>query len=235
MTHTAESALHGPGLTDVRMMVVAHNSFRREIGLSPAAVRAVADGDRRRSSQVGDHTLLWTGMLHHHHTIEDEMLWDALMQRVPQTLAPLVSLMQTQHEEVAALLDDAEPRTRRWRASASAADGAELAVVLDRLAHALAEHLETEETRLLPIMAEHLTAEEWERFTEAGMGSIPKRLLVLGFGMMAYEGDPEVIAGELAKLPARLRVLLPPLGRRAMRRYAKRIHGTSAPLPRAGF
>ena len=48
LTAPAERPLHGPGLTDVRMMLVAHSSFRREIGLSAGVVRRVADGDRRR-------------------------------------------------------------------------------------------------------------------------------------------------------------------------------------------
>lgn len=61
------------------------------------------------------------------------------------------------------------------------------------------------------------------------MESIPLRLLFTGFGMMLYEGDPSVIALEIAKLPAPLRPLLPPLGRLAFRRYARRIHGTPTP------
>ncbi len=30
-TETAVGVLHGPGLTDVRMMTVAHSNFRREL------------------------------------------------------------------------------------------------------------------------------------------------------------------------------------------------------------
>ena len=50
--------------------------------------------------------------------------------------------------------------------------------------------------------------------------------------MMLYEGDPEALALEIAKLPAPLRPILPALGRRAFRRYARRLHGTPTP-PRA--
>ncbi|MCX5045858.1 hemerythrin domain-containing protein [Aldersonia sp. NBC_00410] len=230
-----EPALHGTGLTDVRMMLVAHTSFRREIGLAPAAVRAVRDGDRRRAGVVADHVLLFTSLLHHHHTIEDEVLWEPLLERVPDRLAPLVHLMESQHEVVASLLDQVPAATNRWRASAAATDGAELADLLTVLSAALVEHLEAEETRLLPIMARHVTAAEWDHFTELGMSSIPKRMTLVGFGMMLYEGDPDVIALESAKLSAPVRVVLPPLARRSFRRYASRIHGTPSPLPRAGF
>jgi hypothetical protein len=82
---------------------------------------------------------------------------------------------------------------------------------------------------VLPLMARYITAEEWEAFTEAGMSSIPKRLMLVGFGMMSYEGDPDVIAIEIANLPRPVRVVLPTLSRRAYRRYARKIHGTPTP------
>ncbi|GAA0426524.1 hypothetical protein Acor_79610 [Acrocarpospora corrugata] len=216
-------------LTDVRMMRVAHSSFRRELGLSPAAIRAVPGGNRRRTSIVADHATLFLSLLHHHHTIEDDLLWAALLERVPAELAPLVQVMQSQHERVAALLDQAHAALGDWRRTTSAPDGEALAVVLSDLCTALFEHLHAEETHLLPIMARHITPEEWEEFTVQGMSSIPRRLMFLGFGMMLYEGDPEAIELELRKLPAPLRHLLPPLGRRAFRRYARRVHGTPTP------
>lgn len=221
--------LHGPGLTDVRMMKVAHTNFRRELGLSPAAVRAVADGDRRRTSIVADHVTLFLSLLHHHHSIEDDLLWAVLLERVPTELAPLVQVMQSQHEHVAVLIDQVQEQAGGWRRTARASDGETLAGTLSDLCTALFEHLHAEETHLLPIMARHITAEEWEEFTAQGMSSIPKRLMFLGFGMLLYEGDPQAIGIELGKLPPPLRRLLPPLGRRAYRRYARRIHGTSTP------
>jgi hypothetical protein len=40
--------------TDVRMMTVAHTSYRREIGLSPQLVRTVPVGDADRLTAVAD-------------------------------------------------------------------------------------------------------------------------------------------------------------------------------------
>jgi hemerythrin-like domain-containing protein len=226
---TDEQQLHGPGLTDVRMMKVAHSNFRRELGLSPAAVRSVRSGDRRRTAMVADHVELFLSLLHHHHSIEDDLLWAALLERVPHELAPLVHVMQSQHEQVADHLDEAHQALDSWRRTASSSDGESLAEIVAELCVALFEHLHAEETHLLPIMARHITAAEWAEFTEQGMSSIPKRKMLLGFGMMLYEGDPEVIGIEIGKLPAPVRRLLPPLGRRAFRRYARRLHGTPTP------
>ena len=223
------SALHGPGLTDVRMMIVAHSSFRRELGLSPKAVCAVADGDRRRTRAIADHVELFLSLLHHHHTIEDELLWEYLLDRVPGEMAPLVHTMEGQHEVIAQLLGQVSQLVAQWRSSATAADGATLADALSDLVSALVEHLDAEESRLLPIMARHITEPEWAEFTDRGMEAIPKRRTLLGLGMTAYEGDPEVIAIELRPVPGPIRALLPILGRREFRRYARGIHGTAAP------
>lgn len=58
---------------------------------------------------------------------------------------------------------------------------------------------------------------------------LPKRQLPLAFGLMSYEGDPEVLKLMLASAPPPVRVLLPRLSGRAFRRYAQRIHGTATP------
>jgi hemerythrin-like domain-containing protein len=229
---TAAGRLYGPGLTDVRMMVVAHTSFRRELKLTVPAVRRVPVGDHRRANEVADHADLWLGLVEHHHTIEDELLWGRLAERVPDELEPLVQLMEDQHAGVHRLLGGCPALVSAWRDSASVDDGARLADHLAVLVVALCEHLEAEETRVLPLMARHITPPEWEEFTERGMESIPKGMLLAGFGMMLYEGDPEALALEIAKLPAPLRAILPMLGRRAFRRYARRIHGT--PIPARG-
>ncbi len=228
-TAVGAGVLCGPGLTDVRMMTVAHTSFRRELSLAVPAVRAVAAGDRRRAARVADHVDLWTGLLEHHHTIEDELLWNRLLERVPDEVAPLVHLMESQHERVHELLDGCPALVVAWRDSASVADGTRLSDHLARLVIALCEHLDAEETRVLPLMARHVTASEWEEFTERGMESIPKGMLLTGLGMMLYEGDPEALAREIAKFPAPLRRVLPVLGRWAFRRYARRMHGTPSP------
>jgi len=231
---SAEAAvepLHGPGLTDVRMMTVAHTSFRRELKLAVPAVRGACEGDRRRAAAVSDHVELWLGLVHHHHSIEDELLWERLTERVPDELEPLVELMEDQHHVVARLLDQAPPLVAAWRASSSAADRDRLADLLATLVDRLCEHLDTEETRVLPLMARHITAAEWGEFTARGMESIPKGMMLTGFGMMLYEGDPEAIALEIGKLPWVLRPVLPVLGRRAFRRYACRLHGTATPPP----
>lgn len=223
--------LHGPGLTDVRMMTVAHTSFRRELRLAVPAVRRTSAGDQRRVALVADHVELWLGLVNHHHSIEDELLWEPLVTRLTDDDVALVALMEDQHAAVARLLDETPDLVATWRRTCGADDAVALADHLAGLVEVLCEHLDTEEARVLPLMAVHITETEWEEFTARGMESIPKGMVLVGFGMMLYEGDPEAIALEIAKLPWVLRPVLPLLGRRAFRRYARRLHGTGTPAP----
>ena len=214
---------------DTRDMIVVHTASRREFRLAPGLVRGVPEGDVRRAAVVAEHLDLLTNLLHHHHETEDRLLWPVLLERVPAELAPTVTLMEHQHERIhagnAAVLEGLAP----WRASASAADGEQLAQALEEVVAALEEHLGAEEEQLLPIAARHMSDAEWQRIGEEGIGGLRQSQLPLAFGMMQYEGDPEVIAEMLSHAPFLARLLMPFMAPRAFARYAKRVHGTTTP------
>ncbi len=215
--------------TDTRVMPVLHSAFRRELRLAAGLVRGVAGGDTRRAAVVVDHLDLVGRLLHHHHTIEDRMLWPLLLERVPVDLAPIVHLMESQHARVEALLAEIGPLQESWRATAEVGDRDRLAGLHDELYAALAEHLDAEEQRLLPIAARAVTQEEWDRMGEEGRAGTPRKERGVVFGMYAYEGDPDGLALMLADAPPPVRWLVPRLGARAYRRHAARVHGTATP------
>jgi hemerythrin-like domain-containing protein len=214
---------------DTSVMPTVHTFFRREMRLAGGVVRSVPDGDVHRAGVVADHLDLVARTLHEHHTAEDELLWPKLLERVPAELAPIVRLMEAQHGQVDALLGEIGEVRPRWAATADPADRDRLADLLDQLYVHLAEHLDAEEERLLPIAARAVTQAEWEEMgvrARQGQGQA-EGILVLG--MIAYEGDPTVVAQMLAEAPAPVRWLVPKLARRAFRRRALVIHGTATP------
>ena len=150
---------------------------------------------------VADHLDYIGRSLHHHHTAEDELAWPLLLERVPDELAPIVELMESQHERVDGLLGEIAEVTPAWRASASAVDRDRLADLTDTLYAHVAEHLDAEEERLLPIAARTLTEEEWKAIGLRAKNSSPRADLTLTFGMFQYEGDPAVLARMLARRP----------------------------------
>ena len=219
----------GTTVIDTGEMPTVHTFFRRELRLAGAAVRRVPDGDVRRARAVADHLEYVGRALHHHHQSEDELVWPLLLERVPQELAPIVVLMQSQHERIDALLHESDAAAARWRADAAAPERDHLADVLDELSTTLAEHLDAEEQRLLPIAARCLSQEEWEAVGQrARAGTRPSEQL-LTFGMIQHDGDPVVVARMLSGAPAPVRRIFPALARRAFRRRALLIHGTATP------
>jgi hypothetical protein len=189
----------------------------------------VPAGDVRRAKEVSDHLEYVGRCLHHHHTSEDELAWPILLERVPEELAPIVTLMESQHERVDGLLEEVTALRTAWQSTGDVSTRDRLADTLDTLYAHLAEHLDAEEERLLPIAARTLTLEEWQAMGEHGRRATPRSELFLTFGMFQHDGDPEVIARMLAKAPAPVRLVVPRLARRAFRKHALRIHGTPTP------
>ena len=216
-------------LTDTRVMPVIHTLFRRELRLAGDLLRGVTEGDTARAAVIADHLDLVGEILHHHHTAEDELLWPLLLERVPEDLAPIVHLMESQHGRVEQLLDEITPLLAQWRRTAGRAERDRMAELYDDLYVALAEHLDAEEQRLLPIAARSVSQEEWERMGEAARAGTPKGKQFVVLGMIGYDGGPEGIALMLHAAPAPVRWLLPRLGARAYRRYALAVYGTGTP------
>ncbi|GAA0794232.1 hemerythrin domain-containing protein [Spirilliplanes yamanashiensis] len=220
---------HYGDLVDTREMPAVHTFFRREFRLAGGLVRAVRDGDTARAQEIADHLEYLTRMLHHHHTAEDELAWPLLLARVPGELAPLVRLMESQHERVDTLLAEVDELRPRWAATAGAADRDRLADLLDATYVNLAEHLDAEEERLLPIVARTLTQAEWSALGEHARRHNRKSEELRTLGMIQHDADPAGVTRMLSSAPAPVRWVLQRLARRAFRQYAVRIHGTANP------
>jgi iron-sulfur cluster repair protein YtfE (RIC family) len=216
-------------LTDTSIMPVIHTLFRRELRLAGGLLRSVPQADTARAAVVADHLDLVGEILHHHHSAEDDFLWPLLLERVPDDLAPIVHLMESQHGRVEGLLDEITPLLAQWRRTAGTTVRDRLAELYDDLYVALAEHLDAEEQRLLPIAARSVTQHEWERMGEAARAGTPKGKQFVVFGMIAYDGGPEGVAMMMRGAPGPVRWLVPRLGARAYRNHALRVYGTGTP------
>jgi hemerythrin-like domain-containing protein len=216
-------------LVDTSVMPTLHTFFRREFRLAGGVLRAVADGDRSRAGVVADHLDFLARALHHHHTIEDELVWPRLLQRVPEELAPIVHLMESQHERVDGLIQEISAVLPGFRATAGAAERDRLADLFDTLYVHLVEHLDAEEERLLPIAARTLTQAEWDEMGERGRRGTPRRELSLVPRDVPVRGRPGGDRGDARRGSAARTVDRPrPLASRVPP-YAVRIHGTPTP------
>ncbi|MDX3072626.1 hemerythrin domain-containing protein [Streptomyces sp. MI02-7b] len=218
-------------MADVRDMYMAHTMMRREFRLLPQLVRDVAPGDTGRAEVVAAHADKVCLILHLHHEGEDAIVWPRLLERGGEETAAIVPTMEGQHHVIESALHEATELLSPWRTTAHG--GEELADALDRLLTALLEHMALEEKEILPLAEKYITAAEWQLLGEHGMAGSPKKVLPLAFGMVMYEGDPEVVKAVLAHAPFAARLIMPIIGPRLYASHARRVYGTSTP-PRVG-
>ena len=210
-------------------MATIHSAFRRELRLAPALVRSVEHGDRLRAGVVSVHLDLVDRFLHHHHTIEDSMVWPKLLDRVPTEIMPIVELMETQHETVADVLERTTALRMEWRQDADSSRAAQLASLYAQLHDALVEHLDAEEQHVMPLVEACMTQKEWTTIGKAAQRGTALKDGPRMLGMLAYDGDPDVIQHMLAAVPAPMRGVVLRIGQRAYAKHATRVYGTPTP------
>lgn len=209
--------------------IVVHTALRREFRLAAPLVRDVIVTDTHRIEVVTRHLDLLLRLLHHHHELEDDLVWPILRERADEALQPVVDQMEEQHIEIARLADEAAVLLTDLDTTAEIADRDRLADVLDDLHLHLVEHLDLEERLVLPLAERHVHATEWEEIGRHADEATPKNERALTFGMLQYEGDPDVLASMLEPAPRLVRLLVPRLAHRAFRRHAIAVHGTPTP------
>jgi hemerythrin-like domain-containing protein len=213
---------------DVRDMLVVHEAFRQSYARLPGLVMEVSPGDVERAAVVAEHAQLIEEFLHLHHKGEDELLWPKLLERAGDRLGDVVALLESQHEEIAALLVETAQQLALWRAQPAKDSGERLADSLERLGILLTEHLGIEEKDVLPIVPEYVTAKEWHELGDHAINALPKSKLPIVFGMLASYADPDVVKLMLSTAPLVPRLIMPLLGPKAYARHARKVYGAAA-------
>ena len=215
MTKTA------PPLADTRDMYRVHSMLRREFGLLAGLVRRVGDGDVARARTVADHIKLLSVVLHQHHSGEDAVLWPRLRIRASEEIAPVVHLLEEQHQEIDAVTVRVEALLNSWTADAGPIDRDALADALAGLTVILDTHTHLEEKLILPVVERHISASEWQYMVDEGADKIPAEFIPIMIGMMMYGGGSE----EHREVPKWVVDEAP----KAYAAYCERIHGSSTP------
>ncbi|MFC6085891.1 hemerythrin domain-containing protein [Sphaerisporangium aureirubrum] len=207
-------------------MVVVHRVFRRESGLLPRLVRAVPEGDLARAAEIARHYQDYAEGLYLHHTGEDEMIWPLLHARA-EPRAGLVLRMQGQHKRIDETMGRVEDLLPEWLRTASGTSGEALALALESHRAALLEHLDEEEWHVLDLIAEHMSAAEWEAVGRRGLEQIPRNRALIVLGAVLEDATPQERRFYLGRVPVTARLLWHTVGRR---RYTRRVRRLRAPL-----
>ncbi|OWY60237.1 hypothetical protein B7486_70250, partial [cyanobacterium TDX16] len=173
-----------------------------------AALAALGEGDRARAGALHRWFRGFDGELHHHHMVEDDIFFPALASRVPSYEPTSGTEVEADHARLDELL--AELRT----ALATLAGDAEWGLCLGRaraasseLAALLHRHLDLEDEDVLPVIARHFTAEEFDAMHAQAAKSMPLAQARFTVAWVMHDLDDEHRALLLAKAPAMLRVV----------------------------
>ncbi len=213
---------------DRREMEMVHVMLRRELGLLPKLIQETTDAER--AAHIADHFSFVADTLHHHHCSEDDYVWPLLAERTPESADELLAVMNSQHSELATQLEKVRAAMLTWSAACTADQGTLLVNAFIRFNDMLDQHLSAEEELVVPLMEQLITASEWDWMVQKGAAAADPATLPLGFGMLMYEGDPEIVGRALSVMPAESRPVIRKLAADAYAEHAQRIHGTQTPL-----
>jgi hypothetical protein len=208
---------------------VLHQLVRRELRLlAELATWAPAD-EAGRTTALIRHAELIGRVLLHHHSVEREAMWPALLQAVPRGRAAdvrtAVDDWTVRCARIDHMLRDLATAARHWDVAATRPARDAFATACRALADAVDAQTTEEERTLLPLLGEDLRPGDWAAITHSWHCRLSGReqLLVLGLAL------EDSCAGDRARLldglPPSVRVAWRLYGRRSYRTAVVRLRG----------
>ncbi|MFI7670996.1 hemerythrin domain-containing protein [Nocardia sp. NPDC049526] len=154
---------------DVTGMKIAHRGMladTRRFAQITGQVAAGSPSPPPRAAAIAEYLNLLCDSIHHHHTIEDDVLWPILIASAGHAVD--VHELEDDHTQLDQLLT-----TLRAHATAFAVAGdkrvaaAELAETLDTAHTLLSEHIADEEKVVFPLVDQYVSVEDWARIEKA--------------------------------------------------------------------
>ena len=138
---------------------VMHSALRRDFARASRMLAGKPDAKHRRA--LAAHLQWMLQVLHHHHTVEDEAIWPAVLRRRPE-LVSLVDELEAEHGDLDSASRNLRDAALTWSYDGSDRRRAELAEALARLVEVLEVHLEHEENEAMPVVCSVLTDADWK-------------------------------------------------------------------------
>jgi hypothetical protein len=213
---------------------VLHQLVRRELRLlGELAAWAPAD-EADRTTALTRHAELIGRVLLHHHGVERDAVWPALLRAVPGDRADEVRRAVADWTARCARIDhmlrDVATAGRQWGVAATGPARNAFAMACQALSGAVDAQTADEERTLVPLLGEHLQADDWTAIARSSHCPLSGReqLLVLGLAL------EDSCAGDRARLldglPPSVRTAWRLYGRRSYRAAVVRLRG-APPAP----
>lgn len=169
------------GPHDQSGMYLIHHAFRRDLDRFRDAVRLTPVEDHDTWRALARRWGRFAGILHHHHTVEDDHIWPLVRRRVEERSEPggleVLRAMEDEHELVDPALESCGRGFTALVESPSEDRRKALDVHVSTTRTLLLEHLRHEETEALPLLQRTLTVEDFAATEAAAERAYPLRTL----------------------------------------------------------
>lgn len=168
---------------------VLHQLVRREWRLLGELASWAPGGEAERTAALTRHAELIGRVLLHHHAVEREAVWPALLRAVPADRAGAVRAAVDDWDDRCARIDhmlrDVSTAARQWAVAGTVAARDAFALACLDLADAVDAQTAEEEAVLLPLLAAHLDARDWAAIARSSHCRLSAReqLFVLGLAL----------------------------------------------------
>ena len=210
---------------DLTLYRIVHRAIRGGTAALAETALTLHTAAAERRSAYARYWKGYAGEVLHHHSVEDEIFFPALVERVP-VAAEMIRRTDADHEHLDELMDAIEAAVAEVREHQPSPDLVELTRELD---DHMTAHLDFEDSDVLPLFERHFSAEEYEvldarAVKSAGVGAQTFFSVPMLVGAMTDEERGPILAG--APLPLRV---VHRLSRRSHARLVERAFGHQIP------
>jgi hemerythrin-like domain-containing protein len=221
---TSDVSTPAAPVADLSGYRAVHTALRRGTHALAEAARELDPSDRRRTAAYARYWEGFAGEVLAHHTIEDDICFPALAERIAG-MAELIEQTDADHHRLDELMTAAAVAVAELAAGRTASELADVLVELDEVMH---RHLDFEDAEILPLIERHVSHDDWVALEEQAQKH-------LGLGLQAAFAVPFIASmlelDDLRRVfgtaPGALKVLYR-LSRRHYNRLAARALGSSA-------
>jgi len=199
-SEAAPSLRDGSTSRAVAYQRVVHRLVRRELRLLADLATWAPDDEAERTATLTRHAELVGKVLLHHHAVERDSVWPALLRTVPDDALDEVQGALDRWTACCARIDhmlrDVSTAARQWCVAATPPARRAFAASCRALAEAVDAQTDDEERALLPLLEAHLEPEDWSSIAESAHCRLTAREQLLVIGLALEDSS----AGERARL-----------------------------------
>jgi hypothetical protein len=218
-----------PACRAVAYQRVLHQVVRREWRLLGELASWAPAGEAERIATLTRHAELMGRVLLHHHTVERDSVWPALLRAVPADRSDAVRADLDDWTGRCARLDrmvrDVSTAARQWQVTGAVHARNVFAVACLGLADAVDAQTAAEEAVLLPLLGEHLGAGDWAAIARSSHCRLSAREQLFVLGLALEDSSAEDRARLLSGVSPATRTAWRLHGRRDYRAAVVRLRG----------